>query len=109
MPGLSVGNDGLITLTGWKDRATDTYLNEGAGTFALYTLLDEVWTAVVGATGEMEYIAASDGIYQGQLDYALFSSVITFGTRYGIEVRLEQDEIDAQFEFVAMFSRRGRF
>lgn len=77
-----VDNDNLIAVSGLTNEASGSYINDAAVTCTLY---DDDAAEVAGQTWPLtlSYVADSDGIYRGTLEYDL---AMTNDTKYLIKI-----------------------
>lgn len=103
-PVLYVNEDNLIKLSGLKDVALDTYVNDAAGSFSV---LDSDGTVVSGADGiAMSYVSGSNGNYVGYLDKAIANTLTEYG-RYQVAVTLASSGRDLYRKVWAIASYHG--
>lgn len=67
---IYIDTDNLFRITGLKNETTGAYINNA--TCQLVKLMDDDGTTVSGSTAiTLDYLAASDGIYQGAMPYTV--------------------------------------
>jgi len=67
---IYIDTDNLFKITGLKNEATSAYINNA--TCQLVKLMDSAGTTVSGSTAiTLDYLAASDGVYQGAMPYTV--------------------------------------
>jgi hypothetical protein len=84
---LYVGSDTLLTVDGLKDQATGQYVNAAS---VSATVRDVDLQAVEGGTGlTLEYVANSNGKYQGVIPYTL---TLTPGATYYLDITITDQQ-----------------
>lgn len=98
-------NDTLLELTGLKDEAADTFVNDATVTARVKTqggvdVAGQSWPLTLA------YLAESDGIYQGVLEAALD---VDINDRLNVEVTVAAPgSLEAFFKIPAVVRQRGK-
>ena len=98
-------NDNLIELTGLKDEATDTFVNDATVTAVMKSaagaqIAGQSWPLT------LSYIGSSDGVYRGILDAA---AEVAIGDSVTIEITIAASAgRDAFFAITAKVRQRGK-
>jgi len=105
---LYQGSDAFVKYFGAKDASDNSYLNSGACTYAIHANNNgAVGDAVVGASGALDYIAASNGNYRGVIDADTIDG-LTLGSQYWVVITFTQGNYDDKRTLLATCAQRDR-
>lgn len=103
---IHVGADEEAYYEGARKRSDGTALNSGTCTWYLHTESDyAMGGAISGATGSMDYVAASSGNYLGVIDAAV-TGALTVGAYYWLRITFSASGYDDERRFPLV--ARGR-